>query len=92
MVAVLVFGVVTICLGLVAKYFGALILQIALSIFGFIGGPLTATLALGLFFPFVNPKVRDLYCQISTNHSHFMEAKDVKAQSMITRSSKIFTK
>jgi len=52
-----IFGAVTILLGLVAKYMGNLVLQIALSIFGFVGGPLTGLLSLGLFCPFVNSKV-----------------------------------
>lgn len=50
----LIFGLITTIMGFMARYLGDLVLQIALSIFGFVGGPLTALLALGLFFPFVN--------------------------------------
>jgi len=41
-------------MGFAAQYFGELVLQIALSIFGFAGGPLWALLSLGMLFPFVN--------------------------------------
>lgn len=54
MITALIYGLITTAMGFVAQYLGELVLQIALSIFGFVGGPLTAVLALGLFFPFVN--------------------------------------
>jgi hypothetical protein len=41
-------------MGFCAQFFGDLILQMALSIFGFVGGPLNALLSLGLFLPFIN--------------------------------------
>ena len=62
MFAALGFGLFTILMGFLAKYFGDLILQMALSIFGFVGGPLSALLSLGLFLPFVNSWVSGDVC------------------------------
>jgi len=42
----------------VAPYMGDLILSIALSIFGMVGGPICGLVASGIFMPCVNPWVR----------------------------------
>ncbi|XP_060579756.1 sodium-coupled monocarboxylate transporter 1-like [Ruditapes philippinarum] len=48
------FGVVTVVLAFLAQYFGSLILQVALSIFGMVGGPLLGLFVCALFFPIIN--------------------------------------
>lgn len=53
---VLVFGSLCIVLSFLVKYIGA-VLQSALTIFGVIGGPVSAVFTLGIFLPFVNQKV-----------------------------------
>jgi signal transduction histidine kinase len=52
--AALGFGAFTIGMSFVAQFLGDFVLQMAFSIFGFVGGPLNGLLSLGLFFPFVN--------------------------------------
>lgn len=53
----LVYGLLTIALAFLSQYFGSLILQIAISIFGMVGGPLLSLFVLALFFPCVNSLV-----------------------------------
>ena len=48
------YGLVTIGLAYLAGVMGKTVLQIALSIFGMVGGPLLGLLLVGLFFPCVN--------------------------------------
>ncbi|XP_053402515.1 sodium-coupled monocarboxylate transporter 1-like [Mercenaria mercenaria] len=48
------FGVVTVVLAFLAQFFGSLILQVALSIFGMVGGPLLGLFICALFFPVIN--------------------------------------
>lgn len=55
--AALGFGLFVIAMGFVAQFLGDLVLTIALSIFGFVGGPVLGLLTVGIFFPFVNWKV-----------------------------------
>jgi len=55
-ILVVVYGVVCITLSFLAKYLGA-VLQSALTIFGVIGGPVTAVFTLGILVPYVNQKV-----------------------------------
>lgn len=50
----IIFGVVIIGLAFLAQAFGSLILQVALSIFGMIGGPLLGMFVCALFFPVIN--------------------------------------
>ncbi|ESO00062.1 hypothetical protein HELRODRAFT_83724 [Helobdella robusta] len=50
----LFYGILITGLGFAAQFFGEVLFQIAFSIFGFVGGPLTFTVVLGVFFPFVN--------------------------------------
>ena len=56
-VIALVYGLITIALAFLSQYFGSLILQIALSIFGMVGGPLLALFVMALFFPCINSLV-----------------------------------
>jgi hypothetical protein len=41
-------------MGFIAEYLGDLVLQIALSIFGFVGGPVLGVITVGMFIPFIN--------------------------------------
>lgn len=63
----LLFGCLTIGLAFAAQFFGKLILQMALSIFGFVGGPLMGLLSLGIFFPFVNSWVGKQTLHVTTS-------------------------
>ena len=58
---VLVYGIVAIGSGYIAQYMGDSILQITISIFGFVGGPLTSLIVMGICFPFINSWVSNLY-------------------------------
>ena len=48
------YGMVAIGTGYATQFMGSSILQITISIFGFVGGPLTSLIVLGVLFPFVN--------------------------------------
>ena len=52
--AALLFGLSVTFMAILAQYMGQTVLQIALSIFGFVGGPLLALLTIGMVLPFVN--------------------------------------
>ncbi|XP_072045269.1 sodium-coupled monocarboxylate transporter 1-like isoform X2 [Amphiura filiformis] len=49
------YGIIAICMAFVASTLGD-ILQVALSIFGMVGGPLLGLFSLGIFFPWANSK------------------------------------
>ena len=51
---VVVFGVIVTIMAFAVPYMGDLILSIAQSIFGMIGGPICGVVAAGLFLPCVN--------------------------------------
>ena len=55
---VLLYGIFCVGAGYWAQYMGPSVLRVSLGIFGFVGGPLTAVIILGMFFPFVNNIVR----------------------------------
>ena len=53
-VSAFVSGAVTIGLAFIAELFGPLILQVALSIYGMVGGPLLGLFICAMFLPMVN--------------------------------------
>jgi hypothetical protein len=48
------FGVAAIGLAYLCQYFGNTVLQLSLSLFGLLGGPLLGVISLGMFVPFAN--------------------------------------
>lgn len=64
-VLVLMYGGICIILSFLAQYLGA-VLQTALTIFGVIGGPVTAVFTLGILIPFANEKVITLNISVKS--------------------------
>ena len=56
----LVFGFASFGLAYACKYFGEAILQLALSIFGLLGGPILGVISLGMFVPHANSIVTQI--------------------------------
>lgn len=54
-------------LAFACQYLGATTLQIALSIFGLLGGPLLGVISLGMFVKFANSKVKQSYSSYFLN-------------------------
>jgi hypothetical protein len=48
------FGIAAIGLAYLCQYFGNTVLQLALSLFGLLGGPLLGVISLGMFVPYAN--------------------------------------
>ena len=57
-ISAIFFGLLTIAVAFLSGIMGKLVLQIALSTFGIIGGPLAGIISLGLFVPIANTWVR----------------------------------
>jgi sodium-coupled monocarboxylate transporter 8/12 len=56
-----VFGVATVGIAYLCQYLGSSMLQISLSLFGLLGGPLFGVIVLGMFCKFANAKVIELF-------------------------------
>ena len=59
-----VFGIITVVISFSCQYLGPTVLQISLSIFGLLGGPLLGVISLGMFFPVANAKVSYFYLKL----------------------------
>jgi sodium-coupled monocarboxylate transporter 8/12 len=67
-----VFGIVVVSLSFLCDYLGNTVLQISLSVFGILGGPLLGVITLGMFIPYANAHVilfsnKILFVTISLN-------------------------
>jgi hypothetical protein len=77
--AAMCYGLITVGVAYMAGGLGPRVLQITLSIFGMVGGPLLGLLTVGMFFPCVNSWVSECMVHIrgADNHSptHLMQVK-----------------
>ena len=62
----LTFGFSGIGMAYLCKYLGNTVLQLALSIFGILGGPILGVISLGMFVPYANWAVRFFFNKIKT--------------------------
>jgi len=71
------FGLITIAFSFLCEYVGQTVLQLSLSIFGLLGGPLLGVISLGMFVPFTNSYVTFInwslfsYCHLNECLSRF---------------------
>lgn len=50
----MLFGLLTIAVAFLSEVLGKLVIQIVISVFGMVGGPLAGMISMGLFFPMAN--------------------------------------